>query len=598
MAKIKQVKSIGSILLWNLIPSSIGIAFVLGVVAIFIQNYALNRSVDKKATQITRLFSQGISQDLLLGADSEVYRKCRAFFESENIFYIKIDRQDGQIICDLSRKGKEIISHIIDNSDIIYFDSSNQMVAGKVQIGFDVSNEVFVTLITEILVAVMVICAGLYQYFAIRGTMLRIVKGPIEEILHSMRSGELQFLTSLEFPKKRFVPTMETQSLFSEVKKMASALEDNHNKLVASKTYEAMAKLASQVAHDIRSPLAALEMISGSLGELPEDKRLIIRNSINRIRDIANSLLNKNASIESDLAIQNEVVQTESFSNTLLGPLVDSIITEKRIQYRNQIGVQIDFNQSKDSYGLFAKIQPIEFQRVLSNLINNAVEAFKDNQGSVELIMGTNHKNQIELTIKDNGKGIPADILSKLGKRGETYGKDNGSGLGVFHAMETIKSFQGSLEIDSKLGNGTKVSILLPRENEPAWFVPAIKLKANLTLIVFDDDQSIHQIWKGRLESVSNGSQIQVRNFSDPAELRKFYGKNFTDLDEALFLMDYEISGSSENGLDLIENLGIQRQSILVTSRYEEKNIRDRCEGLGIKLIPKSMSGFVPIEIV
>ena len=61
--------------------------------------------------------------------------------------------------------------------------------------------------------------------------------------------------------------------------------------------------------------------------------------------------------------------------------------------------------------------------------------------------------------------------------------------------------------------------------------------------------------------------------------------------------MDYEIAGASETGLDLIEQLGIQSQSILVTSRYEEPSIRDRCQRLGVSLIPKSMSGFVPIEI-
>ena len=417
----------------------------------------------------------------------------------------------------------------------------------------------------------------------------------ISRISKDLELGKDSLSENLAF-RSRF--PLELINSFNEMVEMKTRVFKEkvilNNNIIIQENYS---NIASQVSHDIRSPLAALEMISGSLGELPEDKRLIIRNSINRIRDIANSLLNKNNLIASDISIQKEVIQTESFSNTLLGPLVDSIITEKRIQYRNQIGVQIDFNQSKDSYGLFAKIQPIEFQRVLSNLINNAVEAFDHSRGSVELVIGTNVQNQIELTIKDNGKGIPADILAKLGKRGETYGKENGSGLGIFHAMETIKSFQGTMLIDSKAGDGTKISILLPRETEPAWFVPAIKLKANLTLIVFDDDQSIHQIWKGRLESVPNGSQIQVRNFSDPAELRKFYGKNFTDLDEALFLMDYEISGSSENGLDLIENLGIQKQSILVTSRYEEKNIRDRCEGLGVKLIPKSMSGFVPIEI-
>lgn len=53
----------------------------------------------------------------------------------------------------------------------------------------------------------------------------------------------------------------------------------------------------TQVSHDIRSPLAALEMISGSINELPEEKRIIVRSAINRIRDIANSLLKENKKI-------------------------------------------------------------------------------------------------------------------------------------------------------------------------------------------------------------------------------------------------------------------------------------------------------------
>ena len=61
--------------------------------------------------------------------------------------------------------------------------------------------------------------------------------------------------------------------------------------------------------------------------------------------------------------------------------------------------------------------------------------------------------------------------------------------------------------------------------------------------------------------------------------------------------MDYELICATETGLDLIEELGIQKQSILVTSHYEETEIRSRCEKQGILLIPKSMSGFVPIGI-
>ena len=61
--------------------------------------------------------------------------------------------------------------------------------------------------------------------------------------------------------------------------------------------------------------------------------------------------------------------------------------------------------------------------------------------------------------------------------------------------------------------------------------------------------------------------------------------------------MDYEIYGSKESGLDLIEELGLGAQAVLVTSRFDEAGIRGRCDRLGVKLIPKSMSGFVPIEV-
>lgn len=69
------------------------------------------------------------------------------------------------------------------------------------------------------------------------------------------------------------------------------------------------------------------------------------------------------------------------------------------------------------------------------------------------------------------------------------------------------------------------------------------------------------------------------------------------NLNRRIFLVDFELLNQKQNGLEIIEELGIGRQSILVTSRYEEKAIREKCEVLGIRLIPKPMAGFVPIEI-
>ena len=62
-------------------------------------------------------------------------------------------------------------------------------------------------------------------------------------------------------------------------------------------------------------------------------------------------------------------------------------------------------------------------------------------------------------------------------------------------------------------------------------------------------------------------------------------------------LIDYELLGFVETGLDLIEKLNLRDQAILVTSRYEESKIREKAKDMGIKIIPKSFAPYIPITI-
>ena len=382
----------------------------------------------------------------------------------------------------------------------------------------------------------------------------------------------------------------ELQNTFVELKRLKK-IEMDHFRSTELNT------MAAQVSHDIRSPLAALEMISGSLHDIPEEKRVIIRNSVNRIRDIANELLNFNKRQPVSLAQSAPVTNTEESSSLhLLSTVVDSITTEKRIQYRDLVNVSIEYHQSRNSYGLFANIRINEFKRVLSNLVNNSVESFENEHGVVEIEIGkcANDPTKVMIRIHDNGKGIPAELIPELGQKGKTFGKTTGNGLGLYHAFNAIRDAGGSISIESTEGNGTTISILLPKQKAPAWFVPELNIPSDSTVVIFDDDASVHHIWKDRLDTLQERG-LKIHHFSSPTELKTFYRKNFSDLDQAVFLMDYEIGNHPESGLDIIEQLGIADSSILVTSRYEEKRIRDRCENLSVKLIPKTMSGFVPI---
>lgn len=365
-------------------------------------------------------------------------------------------------------------------------------------------------------------------------------------------------------------------------------------------TKAALGKIAAQVAHDIRSPLAALDSVMKDVSQLPEEKRLIVRSAISRIRDIANQLIDKHreaqAFAQAGPGSALQPAASEPASVELLSSQVDPLITEKRMQARARIGIEIEGRLDASSYGLFASIQPGELKRVLSNLINNSVEALGD-KGKVTVSM-TAQQGRILLKVEDNGKGIPPGILARLGRRGETYGKAGGSGLGLFHAKTCVESWGGKLDIASTPGKGTVLTMELPQAQSPEWFVSRLELEPRGTVVILDDDTSIHQIWQGRFDSaMPRQPSIEVLHFSTPAELRGFVSADQGKAGKALYLTDYELTGREETGLSLVEELGLGERSILVTSRFEEKNILAECRRLKVRMIPKGLAGFVPIAL-
>lgn len=344
-----------------------------------------------------------------------------------------------------------------------------------------------------------------------------------------------------------------------------------------------------QVSHDIRSPLAALNMSIGSLEALPEDKRQIIRGATQRINDIANQLLQKGTS-PTDIEVKtlNDPI--------MLASALDSILSEKRMQYRDKQSINIR-GEIKNGYGLFTFIETSELARVVSNIINNSIEAVGEN-GNVAVQLESEEKFN-KIVIQDDGKGIPPNILARLGERGFTYGKEkseSGSGLGVYHAREAVNRFEGLLQIESEIGKGTIVTISLPKAKAPWWFVNQLKIVPGQTIVSLDDDQTIHQIWEDRTKS-SLPSEITTRflSFSSSASMEAWLHQNKNN--ETLFLIDYQFLGTEVNGLDIIEKLGIAKQSVLVTSRFDEPHVRERAKSLGVKILPKGLAPFVPFSV-
>ncbi len=358
----------------------------------------------------------------------------------------------------------------------------------------------------------------------------------------------------------------------------------------------AVEEMSSQVSHDIRSPLSALNMVVNTLDSLPEEKRKLIRQAIQRINDIANGLLaqSRKSSLQEARETVNESNQKKE--PTMLTSVLDSIVSEKRLQYRDRMDLEIqgDFTEG---YGLFADLHGPLLARVLSNLINNSVEAI-DGRGLVRISLKNDGDKTLLIQVMDTGRGIPPEVLERLGEKGISHGKsqstESGNGLGVYYAKNVIESAGGSLTFDSKLGRGTKISIRLPKAIPPVWYFDRLVLTSSTKIVSVDDDQTIHQIWAGRLGSaMKSKNRVDHLTFSSLDAFESWFKTN--DQCDSVFFIDYEFIGQRLNGLDAIAALGIQDRAILTTSRFEEPALKQKAKELSVKILPKIWASSLPI---
>lgn len=343
-------------------------------------------------------------------------------------------------------------------------------------------------------------------------------------------------------------------------------------------------RIARQVAHDIRSPLVALDVATQDLSALPEDNRILITDAIKRIKDIANNLLNENKP------------NTEAPDFHLISLELDKIVSEKRLQLKGNSKISLDYKIEEDSSDAFSFIESNRLQRCISNVINNSIEAIEDT-GSINITLFKSKDLKWNcIKIKDTGIGIPQSKLEQVFDSGFSYGKTGGHGLGLSYLKESVKKLNGSLEIQSKLNEGTEITVRLPAEKAPDWFAKKIQIDPNANIVIVDDYKSIHDIWAKKFEALNdNFFAGRILRFE---KLSEFVGwlQSVSNKEDFLFLIDYHFVHERRNGIDVIEEFALQDNAYLVTSQFERPLIRNRLKQSGIKTIPKQLVKYIPFH--
>lgn len=350
----------------------------------------------------------------------------------------------------------------------------------------------------------------------------------------------------------------------------------------------ALGKVALQVAHDIRSPLAALSIVLNQLDELPAERRQFLREVADHINGIANDLLQR-------YRIQKSDYHTDQPSSKIcahiLAQTVESIVYEKRLQWQSS-PISLDLNISPEAKMVFVSYDLQSMKRALSNLLNNALESISHDHGRICVSMIIK-EGKCCIMIEDNGCGVASDQLEMIMRPGVTS-KANGTGIGLSYADHYIQSLSGSLSLKSSVGLGTSVCISMPIEKPSSCFVTRLIFKKGYRLLILDDSDLVHKMWDERLRSL-NGL-IEIHHFSTVEAFDAFYAT--AEPANLFVLSDYEMN-ESKNGLDVLTSLPFQPcNKLLVTSYYDHQEVVRQCELNNIHLLPKYFLPCVPIELI
>lgn len=205
---------------------------------------------------------------------------------------------------------------------------------------------------------------------------------------------------------------------------------------------------ASGIIHDLKNPLTG---IKGFLYLLQNENNPKVREkysekmeyAVDRIQDMISEILEIAAGKDS-VKLEKEKINVSKF--------LHEIVADMKLE--SKIIMEID----KES---IVNVDKNKIHQVLWNIIKNADEANPKDSGVIKISSYEKGKYQI-ITIADNGKGIPEEIMGKIFTPGKTFGKKNGNGFGLFSAKKIIEAHNGIIDFESSIHKGTIFFIKIP----------------------------------------------------------------------------------------------------------------------------------------
>lgn len=550
-----------------LIVGNVFVFLVFALISYAIIEKSFSKSIREQIATSASVFTDTVRDDLVQGFPAEVLKKCKSFLKNENVLGIYITTKKGEKICGKNDINKA--SGITENL-AVYFDEDENEMAAKLEIVFaSSSNRKFIVSALSILalsfLGLLLILTKVGRIF-IRNTFK-----PISDLAEALSTKNTRYLQNVSCDLNDN-PETELKQLYEGVEKHARMVENFQTELVESAKAKTINEIYAGLVHDLKSPLSGITYMAEEehLDPLMSD---MLKRSVDRIYAQIDELLS--VDLQSSEPLKETIIDA--------GSILKRSIEIKKYALESSGKSKINFIK-KNSGPFNISVPALFFTRSMSNIIQNAIEATENINKKAEISIFIEKTDEnVVITVKDNGAGISEANIPTLGRKGVTYNKEKGTGLGLYQVNKMLKDYNGEMSIESLENVGTEVKISLP-------FVQGLKPDYNIKLhsntqsiIVLDDDDLIHDTWKDILKNKNIVNPVYY--FKTSIDLKKWVSVNPEVATSSVALFDYNLK-SDTTGLDVLLTNSFKSKN-LITGESSRTDIQKKCLEQKINLIPK-----------
>jgi len=245
----------------------------------------------------------------------------------------------------------------------------------------------------------------------------------------------------------------------TELKRLQEEKRKIEAKLWQEYRLAGIGRLAGGIAHNLRNPLAVLNLGLQSLkrkGVEPEQVDRLLK-QVERINQIVENL---------SLKTKEEVEKSKKrFDlNELIKRELETLEFDQF--YKHQVEKKIELCPKP----IVIEAVYSDFSNAISHILRNAIDAMMESEKKILGVRTWEDEEKIYIEISDTGIGIPDDIKDKIfepfftTKIPENFTELKGVGLGLTITYQNLKIYGADFEIDSKVGEGTNFKVIIPKK--------------------------------------------------------------------------------------------------------------------------------------